>query len=189
MGAIFAIVALILLLINSTKSHDPLRIFGFTVFGVTLIIMYLSSTLYHSLMFTKAKRVFRIIDHSSIFLLIAGSFTPLVLLTFRLSIGIWFLSIIWILAVIGIVFSVFYIQKTNILLACYLIMGWLGLLTVKPLIHHEPIQYVILMITGGLLYSTGTIFYKWRKLAFHHGIWHLFVISATICHFMTVIHL
>jgi hemolysin III len=189
LGAVLAIIALVILIITAAKSHQPVKIAAYAIYGASLILMYLMSTLYHGLMFTRAKRVFRILDHTSIFLLIAGSFTPFIIIMYGNTVGWRLLASVWIIAVGGILFTVFNIRRTNILLAFYLLMGWLGLFIVKPLAQHQPVHSLILFMTGGILYTAGTIFYKWKKLAYHHGIWHLFVLSATACHFLTILHL
>ena len=188
-GTLFAAAALIFLIITATKSGEPVRIVSFAVYGSSLLIMFLMSTLYHSLMFTRARHVFRILDHTSIFLFIAGSFTPFILITIESSARWIMLSVIWTIAVGAIIYTVFNVHKTNLLLFFYLAMGWLGVFIFKPYAMHRPVLGLIFLIAGGLLYSLGTIFYKWKKLVFHHSVWHAFVLVAAACHFVSILHL
>ena len=163
LGTILAVIALIFLIITATRSGQPIRIVSFAVYGGSLIVMFLMSTLYHSLMFTKARHVFRVLDHTSIFFFIAGSFTPFILITIENSTRWIMLSVIWTIAVGAIVYTVFNVHRTNLLLFFYLLMGWLGIFIFKPYVMHQPIQGLIFLIAGGLLYSLGTIFYNGRN--------------------------
>jgi len=189
LGSVFGVVALVILIFTAIKSNEPMKIVAFSIYGGSLAILYLMSTLYHSLMFTKANRVFRILDHAAIFLFIAGSFTPFILITIQNTARWVMLSAIWVIAISGIIYCIFNIRKTNILLLFYLLMGWLGLFIFKPLFQYQHVQGLTLLVIGGVLYTTGTIFYQWKKLVFHHGIWHVFVLTATVCHFISIIHL
>jgi hemolysin III len=189
LGTLLGIVALVFLMVIAVKSNEPVKIAGFAVYGASLILLYLMSTLYHSLMFTKAHRIFRFLDHAAIFLFIAGSFTPFILITIQHA-GRWvMLSAIWVVALSGIVYCMFNIRKTNILLVFYLLMGWLGLFIFQPLFQYQHAQGLALLLAGGILYTLGTVFYTWKKLVFHHSIWHVFVLLATVCHFISIIHL
>ena len=187
-GVLAGMVGLVVLLVRLQGNWNSLRFWGWLVFGVTLILMYLMSTLYHSLMFTRARRVFKWIDHTTIGLFIAGSYTPLALVTLRDNHG-WLLLVgVWLLTIMGILWRIFGVYKDQVSLALYLISGWMAMLMIKPLVHHLPAVALYLMVIGGLSYTIGTIFYKWKSLAFSHGIWHMFVLVGSICHFFTMMY-
>lgn len=188
-GAALGIIGWLVLVIVSLAHHDPGKIFGFTIFSVSLILMYLTSTLFHSLSFTRAKKVFRILDHSAVFLFIAGTYTPFLLaVSPDKSAGV-FLAVIWLSAVLGIIFKVFFVNQIKLSLLFYLSLGWVSL----SLIREPAVTLVInqvsrnFLILGGLAYSAGIIFYLWKKLVFNHGIWHLFVLSGTAFHFLSLL--
>lgn len=187
LGAVFGIFVLLILLTYSHSKNDPLRILGFTIFGITVITFYITSTLFHSLIFTRAGKVFQVLDHSFIFLLIAGSYTPFALIPLRGRLGWILLALVWILAILGIIFKACFNSKSKILsLLFYLIFGWLAIFVVVPLSSYLSLKVIFLLILGGLFYTLGTAFYLWRKLPFNHGIWHLFVLGGSICHSLAV---
>lgn len=163
------------------------HIVSFSVYGGTLFLLYLVSTLYHSLPPSKAKRVFEVLDHSSIFLLIAGTYTPFLLVTLRGPWG-WFLfGVVWGLSIAGIVFKVFFTGRFRLFsTVLYIGLGWIILLALKPLLASLPAGGLALLTLGGLSYSLGTIFYHRRSLKYGHAVWHLFVLAGSLFHYFAV---
>ena len=187
-GAGLAIAALVLLIVFSAKTGSPYKIVSFTIFGVTLVILYLGSTLYHSIPNRKAKRVFRIIDHASIYLLIAGTYTPFTLTVLRPTIGWWLFGIMWGVTVIGIFLKIMWLDRFDKLSTLlYLIMGWAIVFAIKDLIATVPVMGIVFLVLGGLFYSLGCIFYSVDKWPYNHAVWHLFVIAGSVFHFFAVI--
>lgn len=187
-GSIAAGIGLILLLVISIQQGDPWKIASFTIYGVTLFVLYLFSTLYHSIR-GKWKKIFQKFDHIAIYLLIAGSYTPFTLVSLRGEIGWTIFAIVWGLAMIGIVIDLLPQKGHRILpLVIYLLMGWLVILVVEPLTASMSMAGFNWLIAGGLFYTMGVIFYlldSQHKLA--HGIWHLFVLAGSVSHYITVI--
>jgi hemolysin III len=186
-GAVAAGIGLILLIIIAIQQGDPWKIASFTIYGVTLFILYLFSTLYHSFK-GKWKKIFQKFDHIAIYLLIAGTYTPFTLVTLRGEIGWTIFAIIWGLAMVGIVIDLLPQKGHRILpLIIYLLMGWLVVLVLEPLTASMSMAGFNWLIAGGLFYTTGVLFYvldHQHKLA--HGIWHLFVLAGSLSHFITV---
>jgi len=189
-GLGLAIAALVVLLVKASLYGSGWHRAGFLVYGVTLIILYLSSTLYHSVPQGKGKNILRIFDHSAIFLLIAGTYTPFTLILLRGPLGWTIFSVVWGIALIGIIGKIFWLEKFAIpSVFMYLIMGWLIVFALRPLAEGLDQASLWLLIAGGLSYTIGLIFYALRPLKFHHAIWHLFVLGGSICHFFTVLFL
>jgi|WetSurMetagenome_2_1015567.scaffolds.fasta_scaffold39131_5 hemolysin III len=190
LGVILSIIGLIALLILAHKSGSLVKNIAFAVFGAAVTIAYLSSTLYHSLCFTRAKKVFRILDHSSILLLIAGTYTPFTLLALNNQGGLILFCLIWSFAITGMTLRAIFAHKFDkFFLALYLLMGWLIVFEAKPLLKVLPLQAVILLGTGGIFYTAGVAFYLSKKLPFHHMIWHIFVLCGSILHFCALFYL
>jgi hemolysin III len=188
-GTALSVAGLIILIVFACIYGNVWHIVSFSVFGSTLIVLYLSSTLYHAFTNHRIKYIFRIIDHSAIFLLIAGSYTPFLLINLRGAWGWSLFGIIWGLAITGIVVKSVCISKTErITLALYIFMGWLCLAAFKEILKNIQIPCLILLILGGLSYTTGIIFYGWRRLPYNHMIWHIFVLCGSICHFFSVLY-
>jgi hemolysin III len=153
-----------------------------------MIILYLCSTLLHSIQHKKTKDIFEILDHSAIYLLIAGSYTPFLLVTLRGPLGWSMFGVIWGLAIIGIVLKCFYVKRFVLISTlCYILMGWLIVLAIKPLFQNLPFTGLVWLVAGGLLYTFGSIFYVWRRIPYHHAIWHVFVLAGSTCHFICVL--
>lgn len=188
-GAVLAVVGAVLLIVFSALSGDVYKIISFTIFGVTLVILYLGSTLYHSISNKKAKRVFRIIDHSSIYLLIAGTYTPYVWVCLRDNKKVMTIFImIWILTILGIAFKAFFINKFEKLSTLlYIFMGWAILFVVKDVWKAVPHMAILWLVIGGLFYTLGCIFFVLDRMPYNHAIWHLFVIGGSVSHFFSVI--
>ncbi len=183
-GAALSIAALVLLVVFAALRGDAWRVVGFSIFGSSLFILYLTSTLYHSFTNRRVKRFFRVLDHSMVFILIAGSYTPLTLTVLRGPWGWTLFGLIWGLAIFGIVMKIVFFDRFNALsLVLYILMGWLVVIALKPLLSAAPLGLLIWMGIGGLSYTLGVIFYAWERLPFNHAVWHLFVLGGSISHF------
>ena len=189
LGAALSITALILLTVLSGRSGDPWRIVSFAIYGSTLIILYTSSTLYHSFQNPTAKKVFRYFDHSSIYLLIAGTYTPFTLVSLRGGWGWTLFGMIWGFAAFGLIMTIFGFGRSRILASfIYIGMGWLVVIAIKPLVNAIPPGGLAWLVAGGLFYTFGVLFYIWKRLPFNHTIWHLFVLGGSVCHFFAVFY-
>jgi hemolysin III len=186
-GVLFGIFALVLLVLRSVQMDDTLRVVAFTIYGASIVLLFLASTLYHAIPMPRAKQVLKLVDHCAIYLLIAGSYTPFLLLTLGDSFGAVLMVVIWSLAAAGIVFKIFFLHRFhNWSLALYLGMGWLAVLASYQLLANLPRTGIALLLGGGILYSLGTIFFKVDRIPFNHAIWHLFVLAACVLHFLAV---
>lgn len=190
LGLGLSIAGLTFLLIYSKIDGDLWRIVAFAIYGATLIILYLVSTLYYSLTHSRAKAIFRRLDHSAIYLLIAGTYTPVILISLRNTWAIYMLPIVWIMAGIGIYIKLFYIHRFEKLsIKYYILMGWMALIAAKPLFDSIPIEAFMWIIVGGLSYTTGIIFYAWQRLPYNHTIWHGFVLVGSVSHFIGMLYI
>ncbi|MEC0229076.1 PAQR family membrane homeostasis protein TrhA [Paenibacillus alba] len=186
-GVLLSIVALIMLIIQASLHGNAWHIVSFSIFGTALVVLYTCSTLLHSITKPRLKDIFEILDHSAIYLLIAGSYTPYLLVTLRGPLGWSFFGIIWGLALVGIVLKIFYVKRFILISTlCYILMGWLIVIAFKPLYTHLPLGGIVWLVVGGLLYTFGSIFYVWRRVPYHHAIWHVFVLAGSACHFFSV---
>ena len=187
-GVLLSIAGLVILIVQAARYGTAWHVVSYTIFGSTMFILYLASTLYHSIQHQKAKIILRIIDHSAIFLLIAGTYTPFVLVTLRGAWGWSLFGIIWGLAITGIIFKCITIGRFRILsVFIYIAMGWLVVIAMPKIINALDRTSLVLLISGGLSYTLGTIFYAWKNLPFSHAVWHLFVLGGTITHFFAVL--
>lgn len=190
LGVIFGIVALTILLFIAINDGNVSEIVGFSIYGVCIILMFLSSTLYHSFTIEKVKKVLRVFDHSSIFLFIAGTYTPIVLLTLEGGLRIGILVGIWSIAIAGVLFKIFTFGKYDRLkrasVIIYIAMGWFAIVPIKQIINATSLNFFYWILAGGLLYTIGTIFYSNKRIPLNHGIWHLFVLAASITHFIGI---
>jgi len=187
-GFLLSIPALVMLIIYAAETDNPWRIVSFTIFGTTMIILYLCSTLLHSISHEKIKNLFEILDHSSIYLLIAGTYTPFVLVAIRGPLGWTLFGISWGLAICGIIFKCYFVKKfivTSTIL--YVIMGWLIVMAIVPLYHAIGRAGFVFLILGGLLYTVGSIFYVFQKIPYFHAIWHLFVLAGSAMMYICVL--
>jgi len=188
LGLVLAIVALPILILSAMRIGSTHFIVGATVFGGTMILLYLASTLYHSISHEKTKHFCRLFDHSAIFLLIAGTYTPFTLGVLRGAWGWTLLVIIWSLALAGIIIKA--LPRTRhswISMMLYIVMGWLAIVAIKPIWQLVPLPGILLIFAGGLAYTGGLGFFSARRLRYSHFIWHLFVIAGTACHFFAVL--
>ena len=178
-GAGLSIAGLVILLVKGAHLHSPLHVVTYAIYGSMMILLFLTSTLFHSLFFTKAKGVFQVFDHSSIFLLIAGSYTPFCLLSVKGWLGWTLFGLIWVFAIAGIVYKSLTLHKketvSKVSTFIYIVMGWLCLIAAVPLYHSLGLVGISLMVLGGLSYTVGAFFYSLKSVRFMHVVWHLFV--------------
>lgn len=186
-GLVAALVATPSLLGNAVQRGNGAFVVGTSVFAATVVLLYLASTLYHALPRGKAKHVFRIIEHSAIYLLIAGTYTPFTLGVLRGGWGWTLIALVWILAVGGVVLkSVGGVRHPILSMVLYLSMGWLMVIAVRPLWLRVPLTGLVWLLVGGLAYTAGVAFYGAKRLRYGHFVWHLFVLAGTTCHFIAV---
>jgi len=187
-GFLLALVATPFLVVAAARRGDSAAIVGASVFAATTAVLYLASTLYHALPKNKAKQIFRVIDHSAIFLLIAGTYTPFTLGVLRGTWGWTLFGLVWSLAILGIVLkSVGGIGYPRLSTALYVGMGWLALIAIQPLWVHVPVAGWLWLIAGGLAYTSGIAFYAAERVRYGHFVWHVFVLMGTVCHFFAVL--
>ena len=188
LGIGLSIAGLAILLVYAGQSHNGWAIASSIVYGVSLVLEYTASTLYHSFPQPKVKHVFKIFDHCGIYLLIAGSYTPYCLVTLRDAGGWLMFWVIWGIAVAGIAAEAFWPYRPRWLSALlYLGMGWMVVLSIKPLLANLAPGGVWLLVAGGLAYTVGTVFYVMKKVKYMHAVWHVFVLAGSICHFLSVL--
>lgn len=187
-GIGLSIAALVILVVFASRRGDVWKIISFSIYGATLILLYLFSTLYHGVFAPKIKNIFRYFDHSAIYLLIAGTYTPITLTLMRGTWG-WFLfSFAWVTAIVGIVLTAFFLDKLKVLLvSSYVFMGSFIAIAIKPMIQMLPRGMIGWLFIGGGCYLSGVVFYLWKKLPYHHPIWHLFVLGGSISHFLGIL--
>lgn len=187
-GLLFGIVAIPILIAMAATSGNTKGIVGASIYGFSFLMVFGFSTLYHSIPHPKVKKVLQTLDHISIYFLIAGSYTPFILAYMFNATGITMLSILWGLTFIGIFFKIFFTGKFNVVSTIiYLVMGWMLIIVLKPFIANMSTSTIALISTGGGLYTLGVVFYLWKKLTYHHAIWHVFVLAAAVCHFVAVL--
>jgi hemolysin III len=186
-GAAFALAGAVILVVT-TVGGTAWQIASCLVFGCTLVLVYVCSTLYHSLVRTRARHVLQIIDHSAIYLLIAGTYTPFALVSLRGQLGWLLFAIVWGLAILGILFKSFAIGRFAIAsVVVYLGMGWLGVFVMRPLLHALTWHGIVWIVLGGLLYTAGIVFFAFDRLSYFHALWHLFVLAGSTCHYFAVL--
>ncbi|MCK4741801.1 MAG: hemolysin III family protein [Anaerolineales bacterium] len=187
-GVVLSIGGLAVLTAFASLLGNVWHIVSSSIFGVTLILLYASSTLYHSIQLPRVKRILQVIDHSAIFLLIAGTYTPFTLVTLRGAWGWTLFGVVWGLAVTGIIFQVTRLRKWPVIsLALYVGMGWVVIIATKPLLAAIDPRGLLLLLIGGLSYTAGIVFYVWRRLPYHHAIWHIFVLAGSAFHFFAIL--
>ena len=187
-GALLGIAALVLCIVKSCNPFDGYKLASSIVFGLTVTLLYLMSCLYHALKVNKAKRVFRVIDHCTIFLLIAGTYTPYTLVSLRDSVGWWVFGVIWATAIVGIVLNAVSLKKfSRISVALYLIMGWMIIIAYQPMVQAIPRGGMQLLVWGGVAYTLGAILYGiGSRRKYFHSIFHFFCIIGTVLHFFSI---
>jgi hemolysin III len=189
-GVLFSVVAIALLVTFSVLNGSAIHIVSCSIFGASILLLYTFSTLYHAVQDSTVKGWLRTLDHIGIYILIAGTYTPFLLLSIQGFLGWLFFGIIWGLTAFGIVFKIFYtdrFKKASLIL--YLSMGWLAIFIIRPLLDNLSNPILFLIAAGGLSYTLGTIFYTRPKMKYAHTIWHLFVLGGTILHFIAIMYL
>lgn len=187
-GAALSVAALTSLIIFAVLWNDALSVVAVTIYGTTMVFLYLASTLYHGIQFEPAKRVFHILDHVGISLLIAGTYTPFLLVKMRTGQGMIAFGVIWVLALTAASIKSFFTDKyTRISTTIYIVMGWLSIFLIQSMITAIGLGGVAWLAAGGISYTLGVIPFLWRRLPFNHAIWHLFVIGGSVCHFVAVL--
>lgn len=187
-GTILSIIGLILLIIKGIDLSSTQAVVAYVIYGASLILLFLNSTLYHSLSFTKFKDFFQRLDHGAIYLLIAGTYTPYLIIGIGGRLGIFFLVLVWGLALVGILFEFFFINKfPRLSTYMYLGLGWLGIGIIYPLIQNIDLTGILLLALGGMVYSLGVIFYSMKNNKWMHIIWHLFVMAGAFFMYISVL--
>ncbi len=188
LGAGLGALGLAVLVVKAALNGDAWHIVSCSIYGATLVLLFTSSTLYHSFCDERVKHAFRIVDHASIYLLIAGTYTPFLLVNLRGGWGWSLFGVVWGLALAGIVFQIFFVDRFRLAQTLiYLAMGWLVVIAVKPLLANVPRPGLLWLLAGGLSYSVGAVFYLWKKLPYHHAVWHLFVLAGSVCHYFAIL--
>lgn len=188
LGFLLSLPGLVLLVAHAATNGNGWHLVSFTIYGITLVISYAAFTLYHIFKFHERwGRVFKILDHSTIYLLIAGTYTPFTLVTLRGRWGWTLFATVWGVTALGLIFKIYFIHRFKIVAPLiYLFMGWLIIFAIEPAMELIPWPGLKLLLAGGLFYSFGLIFYAWKRLLFHHAIWHLFVLAGSVCHYFAV---
>ena len=187
-GASLSLAGLVVLVVYAARLGDPWKIVSFSIYGATLVALYLFSTLYHSTQ-GKARTIFQTLDHAAIYLLIAGTYTPFTLVTLRGVWGWWLFGIIWGLALVGMLQDLLAARRRSILsVFLYLLMGWLVVTAIRPLAHALPMAGMAWLVAGGLSYTIGVVFYALdKKITYGHEIFHFFVLAGSVCHYCTIL--
>ena len=188
-GSIFALVVLILRACHCAPAEAVVSaVTGFSVFGASMIILYCMSTLYHAITHPKAKRFFRVMDHNTIFFLIAGTYTPITLTILRGALGWTLFGVVWGAAVVGIVLNSVDLEKfRKPSVVCYIAMGWVIVIAIRPLLEKMDALCLWLLVAGGVFYTVGVIFYAIKKVRYFHSVWHIFVLMGSLCHYLSIL--
>jgi hemolysin III len=187
LGAALSVAGLVLLVVSAALHGTAWHVVSAAIFGATLVLLYSSSTLYHSFRGERLKVLLQKFDHAAIFLLIAGTYTPFMLVTLRGPWGWSLFGVIWGLAIVGVVLKFWHAGRFNFVSTLiYIGMGWLVMVAIRPLMAALPAGGLRLLVAGGLCYTGGAVFYLWRRLPYHHAIWHLFVLGGSACHWAAV---
>ncbi|MBJ6361358.1 hemolysin III family protein [Paenibacillus sp. GCM10012307] len=187
-GALLSVAALVLLIVFASLKGTAWHVVSFTIYGSAMLLLYVSSTLVHSFPEGKVKNLFEIMDHSCIYIFIAGTYTPILFNVVKGTTGWVLFGIVWGAALAGVVFKSFFASRflfTSTLL--YIAMGWIIIFAWGPLVENMAPGGLKLLISGGLLYTFGTVFYMWRSFPFHHAVWHLFVLGGSVLHFFSIL--
>jgi hemolysin III len=187
-GLLLSIAGFVVLLVLAALRGTAWHIVACSIYGATLICLYTASTLYHAVISPRVKRALRIFDHSAIYLLISGTYTPFLLVSLRGPWGWSLFGVIWGLALAGVLFKFWFVERFAILsTAVYIAMGWLVVIAAKPVITHLSLTAIIWLLAGGLAYTGGVIFFAAKRIPYSHAIWHLFVLGGSICHYFAIL--
>lgn len=186
-GFLLALAALVLLVVFSALRGTVWHVVACSIYGTTLVLLFGASTLYHSLPWPRVKAVLKVLDHSAIYLLIAGTYTPFLLVPLRGAWGWSLFGILWGMALAGIVFKIFFAGRFKLVSTLlYIGMGWMVVIAIRPLWVSLPMGGLIWLVAGGLFYTGGTVFYLQHRIPYNHAIWHAFVLAGSLCHFFSV---
>ena len=186
-GLLLSVAGLVFLIAMAVSNGDFWYILSSVMYGMSLVVLYAASTVYHSATTPESKRILQIVDHCCIYVLIAGSYTPFTLIVLRDGIGQNLFYFVWAFALIGIMLKIFFGKRFPVLsVLAYLVMGWIGVVAVQPLFNALGFAPIALVIAGGIAYTVGVIFYAWESIKHHHAIWHVFVLMGSILHFLAV---
>jgi len=189
-GLALSVAGFVVLLVFAIMHGSARPILACAVYGATLICLYAASTCYHAVCSPRAKHALRIFDHCAIYLLIAGTYTPFLLLALRGAWGWSLFGVVWGLAFAGIVFKFWFVDHFEYAsTAIYLAMGWLVVVAAKPVVTHVSVVTLLWVLAGGVLYSSGVVFYLWKRLPYSHAVWHVFVMAGSVCHYVAVFRL
>lgn len=187
-GGLLAVGGTVVLIVLCAVYADAWAVVSASIYGSSLIILYTMSTLYHAITNEKAKRFFRIMDHNTIFFLIAGTYTPFTLVTLNGALGWTLFGIVWGSAVAGIVLNSIDLEKfRKPSVVCYILMGWVIIIAIKPMIAVLPPVSLAFLLTGGVMYTVGVIFYAMKKIKWFHSVWHLFTVAGSVLHYFSVL--
>lgn len=187
LGLVLSLAGFIFLVILAAYTGDGWHIASSVIYGLSLVMLYGASTLYHGTLCEHSKRRLQVVDHCCIYLLIAGSYTPFTMIVLRDGIGPYLFIFTWSFAVVGILLKIFFKIRSGPLSALiYLLMGWIGIVAVEPLYTAIGIVPIALVVAGGVSYTLGTIFFGWHSLRHHHAIWHVFVLGGSLLHFIAI---
>lgn len=187
-GALFAVAGTIVMLICAATYSDMVGIVSSAIYGLSLIVLYAMSTLYHAVTDIKTKKILRVLDHSSVFLLIAGTYTPYTLVTIKGTMGWVIFGIVWGSAILGIALNAVSIEKfKGVSMILYIASGWAAVIGIKPIVENMAPNGVILLFLGGVFYTGGIVFYALKKHRYFHGIWHIFVLAGSVCHYFSLL--
>ena len=186
-GVFLSITGLIFLIVLAAAYGDTILMAGYIIFGASLTILYLSSTIYHGVQQPRIKYWLRRLDHAAIYVFIAGTYTPFLLVSIQGQTGRLLLALVWSMAIAGIVWKLFFLGRLEVLATMfYVAMGWMALFAIQDMIANIPTTGLVLLVVGGLAYTVGVIFYVWDRVPYNHVIWHLFVMAGSISHFFAV---
>ncbi len=187
LGAILSVIALVLLIFRAINNGTALHIISFIIFGLSLILLYTASTLYHYVQKPELRKKLNVLDHASIYVLIAGTYTPVVLIMLKGWIGWTIFGVTWGIALIGVILKLFYTGRFDKLSTiAYVAMGWVIIFAIKPLVEVLPVNGLYWLVAGGLSYTIGAVLYSIPKLKYNHAIFHIFVLLGSFCHFITI---
>jgi hemolysin III len=187
-GLLLSIVGFVVLIVLTSLYGIAWHIVSCSIYGASLVILYAASTLYHGARSPRAKQLLQRVDHCCIYLLIAGTYTPFTLVLLRGGWGWTLFGLVWGLSLIGILFRVLFGNRYSFVsVAFYLLLGWLALIAARPILTLVPIGAILWLLAGGMAYTSGIIFFSWKRIPYHHTIWHLFVLGGSICHYLAVI--
>jgi hemolysin III len=187
-GLLLGMTGFVVLLVFAILRGSAIHIVACSIYGATLMCLYAASTLYHAVVSPGLKRALKIFDHSAIYLLIAGTYTPFLLLYLRGAWGWSLFGVVWGLAFAGILFKFWFVDHFEFLsTAVYVAMGWLVVIAAKPVLAHVPTPSLLWLLAGGLFYTSGVLFYAWKRLPYSHVVWHVFVLAGSTCHYVAIL--